>query len=189
MNMTMENRLLQINTTTSIPVISRVFDTYVLVSVKLQKRGENVPNLFWRLQSSKHMIDVGIRSDTGELTSITVVLYRDLIHSSAPKIVKTESTTEGIPVFSLDCWQIKDPFSNSEYYTIHEGDFSISLEENNLWITLFSEAIESCIGLPGMILCLFGHQRDLCGFVIENLTKEEIDKIRQFEKLWRGIDN
>jgi len=135
------------------------------------------------------MIDIGIRSDTGELASLTVVLYRDLIHSSAPKIVKTESTTEGIPVFSIDCWQIKDPLSNSEYYTIHDGDFSIGLDENNLWITLFSEAIESYIGLPGVILCLFDHQRELCGFVIENLTKEEIDKIRQFEKLWGSLNN
>lgn len=181
--MTMGSRLLRINTTDRIPVVSRVFDPYVLLSVSIE-RVEKAHNLFWRLQSPRHMIDIGIRSDTGELASLTVVLYRDLISSSPPITVKIVSATEGIPVFSLDCWQIKDPYDNSEYYSVHDGDFVISLKESELWINLFSDPIESSVGLPGMILCLFDHQIRLCGFVIENLTKQEVDTIRQFEALW-----
>lgn len=104
-------------------------------------------------------------------------------------MVEPERITEGIPVFSLDSWQIKDPYNNSEYYSIHNGEFLISLEKSDLWITLFSDTIESFVGLPGTILCLFNHKRELCGFLVENLTKQDIDKIRQFEKLWGSIDN
>lgn len=179
----MGNRLLQISTAIKEPKVSRDFDPYVLLSLKLEI-GEKVPHLFWRLNNSKHMIDVGIRSDSGELASLAIVLYRDLIHSSAPKGVGIGRTTKGIPVFSLDSWQIDKPFNNSAYYSINHGGFSISLEGSGLYVTLFTDPIESIIGLPGVILCLFDHKRELCGFVIENLTSQEIEKISQFEKLW-----
>ena len=186
--MLMSSRLLQINQITEAPVFSRVFDPYVLLSINIE-RVEKAHTLYWRLQSPRHMIDVGIKSDTGELISLTIVLYRDLIRSSPAITAKTDGATEGIPIFSLDCWQIKDPYDNSEYYSVHDGDFSICLKENDLWITLYPDPIENFVGLPGVILCLINHNGELCGFVIENLTQQELDALRQFETLWAGLES
>ena len=177
------NRLLLMNTTNYETTVTRSVDPYIPLSVKLES-DEIIPHYYWGIQGSNQLIYVGIRSDNGELASISLILYRGRIKTLVNRKTKVENIIEGIPIFSFNAWQIKDPYNNSDYYSIHNGDFSVHIEETALWINLFPDQIENFVGLPGNILCFVNRKKELCGFVVENLSTQEIDTIRQFEKLW-----
>jgi hypothetical protein len=168
-------------------VVTRRFDSYVCLDLDIDKSETDLPPLYWSLAEPKFsLVEIGIARSSGRLLSVTVVLYKGVLHRKKSSSASLEKLF-GMPVFDLGLWvEPKSLDVKRDHYRV-SGKCRLELGSKELRVNLFSEEISYTVGVSDQLMCEFNPSGELCAVSVSNLSSLEMSALGDYIKFHRSV--